>query len=317
MEKLTKLEQYFKAHFLVEMLYGRKGLPILENVKSVTAKHILFEQYGVFDGCDELAMQIEKEANKAQNNGLDWTLFKLPENKLANKVLITLCDGNSCAFLSNSTMSDDGKYDVLKLRLSRRSIRGERLIPSIMHELLHAYENLSRTTAGSEDLRKNALKTGYDRVTTDKIAKMGNEKKYVAYLLYYFSDFERNAYIAQLNGEAIACDKTFHSAHDALKWLYKTVPYHNYMVMLDYADKLSRIKNKERREYVLKTVNELSNHGFKTYGQFVKWLRVKTRKYSKKFQQTVPKIAAKHLPIAESFSSSVDFKLEIPKELLN
>lgn len=317
MEKLTELEQYFKAHFLVEMLYGRKGLPILENVESVTAKHILFEQYGVFDGCEELAMQIEEVAKKAQNNGLDCTLFKLPENKLADKVLITLCDGNSCAFLSNSTMSDDGKYDVLKLRLTRRSVRGERLLPSIMHELLHAYENLSRTNAGVEDMRKNALKTGYDKVTTDKIAKMGNEKKYVAYLLYYFSDFERNAYIAQLNGEAIACDKTFHSAHDALKWLSKTVPYHNYMVMLDYADKLSRIKNKERREYVLKIANELSNHGFKTYGQFVKWLRIKTRKYSKKFQQTVPKIAAKHLSIAESFSPSVDLKLEVPKELLN
>lgn len=294
------------------MFYNRKGngLCLYEQVAGKEYKHLIFEKYGVFDGCEEIAYELEDYAKEAYSRDMKSFAYTPSENCLANEIEAIFVRGRSCTFKSNSIISSNGKYSILRLNIGLDSLLENNIFGSLMHELVHAYENARRIEGESEDLKQNALKTGYNNVTIEKINTYNGLKQHLARLLYHLTDFERNAYIAQIYGDIKSRKEPFDSLDDALKWIYGTVPYHNYMVILDFAERLANINDEGKQAKILEMVNELSNHNFKNYNQFTRWLKNKVYKYNRKFQQILPKIAADNLNMVECFSPPIDYLIE-------
>ena len=121
------------------------------------------------------------------------------------------------------------------------------------------------------------------------------------------TDFERNAYIAQIKGELEACDKAFWDIKDAFEYIKTTVPYRNYQTIFSFCSELCGIENNKAQKDILKYVSELSNYNFKTYDDFRNWLNMKMKKYQRKFNNILPKIAAEYLTLSESFNPSMNY----------
>lgn len=309
---LRYLSSTFPAHFMIEMCYNRKSMGglIYEQAVGQPYKNIILENYGVFNGCEELSFEIVNISMDKYRDGCTRFSFYPTDNILAHKISVQIVPGNSSGFISSSQIGSNGKYDPLKLRLAIGPLTRGKIMGSIMHELIHAYENLMKQNSNGRSLIDNAYKIGYDRFNIDAINNYEGERKWLAYLFYHFSDFERNAYIAQIYGNAKDCDEVFDSASDALEWIRGTVPYKNYMNIMNYANSLMKVKGEGQRKYLLKIANDLTNYNFSNYKEFQRWIRVKTTKYSKKFNKIVPKIAAQVLQIAECLSPPITSLIE-------
>ena len=121
------------------------------------------------------------------------------------------------------------------------------------------------------------------------------------------TDFERNAYIAQIKGELEACDKSFWDIKDAFDFIKTTIPYRNYQKIFSFCSELCDIDDNKIQKNILDYISELSNYKFKTYGHFIKWLNTKMNNYQRKFNNILPKIAAEYLTLSESFNPSMNY----------
>lgn len=174
-----------------------------------------------------------------------------------------------------------------------------------MHELLHAYENQQRRINNAPSMGKVARTIGYDKNPINKTPSYNDNKQKISYILYHLTDFERNAYIAQIKGELEACDKAFWDIKDAFEYIKTTVPYRNYQTIFSFCSELCDIDDNKIQNNILNYISELSNYKFETYGHFIKWLNTKMNNYQRKFNNILPKIAAEYLTLSESFNPSM------------
>ena len=65
------------------------------------------------------------------------------------------------------------------------------------------------------------------------------------------------------------------------------------------------IESEYWQSYVLKIVNERSEHNFTTFNQFLKWMVINVLKFQKKFNNVIPKIAAEYLDMVETLHSPI------------
>lgn len=296
----------FPSHFFVEMYYNRKkksgGFIFEENLREGDFS-LLCEQYGIFKGCEDIAKEILEAVKSMTENNINNWLFSIGNSDFIKTLEITIKYRTSSSFLTNSEVKE-GKYDPLRLIIGIIGTYKD-LFSSIMHELLHAYENYQRLSVNNTSIENVAKKIGYDKNPISRTPSYSDVKQKISYILYHLTDFERNAYIAQIQGELSSCKRKFNDIKDALDYIKTTVPYQNYHTIFEYCTELCNVTDTDRQRLILSYIEELSNQSFKTYSQFTKWLEKKVYKYQKKFSQIIPKIASQYLTISEMLNPSL------------
>ena len=298
----------FPAHFFVEMYYNREkknGGFIYEEKLDHSHFTQLCESYGVFNGCEEVTKKIMEIVDYMLENSINIFQTKIKDGRFIEKVEIKLRNTSNSAFYTGSEIKNN-KYDPLRLIIGVATSR-KNIISSVMHELLHAYENQQRYVNNAPSMGKAARTIGYDKNPINKTVSYNDIKQKISYILYHFTDFERNAYIAQIKGELEACDKSFWDIKDAFEYIKTTIPYRNYQKIFSFCSELCEIENNKVQKDILDYTSELSNYNFKTYDSFRNWLIMKMKKYQKKFNNILPKIAAQYLTLSESFNPSMNY----------
>ena len=303
----SQLVDSFPAHFFIEMYYNREkknGGFIYEEKLDHSHFTQLCESYGVFNGCEEITKEIMDIVDYMLKNNVEIFKTKINNNTFIENVEIKLTNSSSSAFYSDSQIKN-GKYNPLRLSIGFDTSKKKNIISSIMHELLHAYENQQRRINNAPSMGKVARTIGYDKNPINKTPSYNDNKQKISYILYHLTDFERNAYIAQIKGELEACVKAFWDIKDAFEYIKTTVPYRNYQTIFSFCSELCDIDDNKIQNNILNYISELSNYKFETYGHFIKWLNTKMNNYQRKFNNILPKIAAEYLTLSESFNPSM------------
>ena len=195
-------------------------------------------------------------------------------------------------------------FNSITLSLNQSVIYQDDLLPLVMHELIHAYQDYNLKINGNS-LDKKFLDKGYNK---NKLPEEPDEYKQeieaqelmalkyeLSWLLYHFNDFERSAYISQITGYLKNCDKKFTKINDIMEYLRDTLPYENYETVFEWGDDFINLSYKEKQKQVMNWINEISNLKFRNYNDFVRWIKYKTQEYRCKFDCIIPKIAYQHL----------------------
>lgn len=302
----------FPAHFFIEMCYGRKnryGFIYEQNLSHRDFK-TLCESYGVFNGCDKIAEEIINLSEKAYLNGKKSFNININNCSFIDKVEVIFEEGGMCAYFPNFSKIINKKFKPLNLKIGLKCVK-EKQIALIMHELTHAYEDYQRNIKNVQGLDDKAKKLGYYKNPMQSTPYYELSKRKVSYILYHLTDFERNAYIASIKGLFNQSNNKFNNIKEALQYIRQTVFYRNYQKIFEWGKTLCNESDKTRQNEILQYVEELSNFKFNTYNKFVKWLSSKILKYQEKFNKIIPKIAAEHFIMAESFNNAIDYLIEI------
>lgn len=278
---------------------------ILEN--GLRQKDQLSESYGFFDGCRELAVKI---FDKIYDN------WKGKDNLTKMDYLIVPCEWAS-----------RGRIVILPTKVNvragyvyaRHQVNGDTVIcvnpivinedestflPTLEHELTHAYEDSMRINGGSSML-KAAIESGYDKVFKYKFngARMENDsiaKQDLGSVLYWFASFEQNAFFAGMFGRLIHGYAEPENANECLEVLKGTREYNSFSNMIYIVKEiLTKKTRKESQDALVDCANKLTNISFRTYGQLCKWLLYKANKLERKLNVMLPKMVKRYFEMVE------------------
>ena len=298
-------EKQLLAHTFIECYYANKT-----NVEYITEnlsnKKRLFEQYGVFKGCEDIASYINDIIMSNRNNGgkekdLTIEIKNCPFIKTVRLKLYRQEDTNtSGAYVPNyshilvhrdkETRKLIPYFCPLYLEINTATVN---CFTSLMHELTHAYEDIMRFKNDGDQIVDKGYKLGYfkrkynnDDATRAEVA--------VSQMIYNMASFEQNAYMAQMAGECQSSGKKFVSVKEAFNFIRETFVYKKYKTLIFNLTELERLDD-EVAVFYMNVFNDLSNYNFKTPQNFRTFCRRKREKIEKKFNNIVPKIVYEYL----------------------
>lgn len=295
--KILKFEEFFindnfLPHFMIEMYYGDEDRNFFYTFEPVTHGGVLLEKYGVFDECYPLSYvvldflekhKLKKGETKILNvvstltKKIELYVFKneddLAEYKMESSDYI---EGNEC-------------FDKIFIGLSEEMCKKPK-ISVIMHELQHAKEDLELRKKGTS-LAEIANKTCYNKISN--IKSKNNFEFVIKQILYFFSSFEKNAYVAQFRGELEDNkDLKFYEVQDVYDFIKNTDFYKIYEEVFSLCNfLLNDIVQEKTKKDVVDIFNGLSGNNFKTFEQLKKWLNKKCWDCKRKFDKVLPKMA--------------------------
>lgn len=284
----------FLSHFMIEMYYGDEDRDFYYTMEPVMHGGVLLERYGVFGECYPLSYVIldfieKNEFKKYEVKTLNVT------STLTKKIELYVMKNNNCDDLAEYNM-ESSKYtngcacfDKISIGLSEE-ICNKPTMSVIMHELQHAMEDLELRKKGSS-LANVVRKTGYNKVVNNK--NIDDFELILKNILYFFSSFERNAYIAQFRGE-LEDNKnlTFYEVKNVYDFVKNTDFYKIYEEVFSLCNfLLVNITSEKNKQHIVELSNKLSNNNFKTFEQLKKWLNKKCWKCKQKFDKILPKMA--------------------------
>ena len=282
-----------QTHIVIDMVNHRND-GLFESVGLLDdERKLLYEEHGVFNGCEELAKEISQKILSAKDNG-KFRLRIIPRSQFISEVLVNITDINGASYDSDSRFNENLKYDPLVINVGQNVTENEELVPILMHELTHAYEDWLRKSHNSDSIKTIAVKSGYGL----KNGECETDEEYaLQYIFYYFSDFELNAYVAEILGEFDKCKTYFLDISEAMNWIKNTRQYQNYLTVLSYAEHFLNVNDRRNRKKVLECANSMTKFSFKDYRQFKRWLRNKVGKVKERLNRTIPKYAAKRIQV--------------------
>lgn len=286
---MTNEFETFPAHLFIDVVYGNKkhGGFIYEQTVPIKEKYIIQESFGVFSGCEDIAERVFEECGHLQNNGSDRTIIICGDNLFIKTIFIKLVESSTGGFSTKSKIDRDNKYNPLIITIPNRLVGKNELKPLIMHELTHAYENYNRIKNKADDIQDVMDKIGYEKNPPQDSIKYTANKRAISSFLYFMTNFEQNAYIAQICGQFEECKETFWDVNEAMMWVREHTLYRQYNNLFNIGEALCTIKGKSLQEEILTYVNELSRREFIRYSDFVRWLKNKLFKSRKKFDRTI------------------------------
>lgn len=294
---------------------------LYEHFSKLTVRQ-LNEKYGLFNGCEMLAKRITKRVleENVELGKIKKITMQL-NNSWINKVNIILLNDNltkiGASYVATSSkiikiaQINDYKYYPLCLEANLNNNNEKRLIVKLMHELTHAYEDYNRFVNNKESLANVARRIGY---TNNQLGTYNGLKQMISFLLYYITDFERNAYVAQMQGELNIQNIRFTSIDKIIEFLKNTEVYKNYQKIMDYVDGIITLQNDDIKKQIMKYAEELSEYHFNTFNQFCSFLINKKNKIERKFNTNIPKNAYNTLNFGGLITNSdeeIDDDLEI------
>lgn len=263
---------------------------------------LINESNGFFDGCKELAEEIFEKVCENWRGKDDLTR--------ADYILVP------CQWASN------GEIVILPTKVNVRAgyvyaryqVNGDTVIcinpkviyedessflPTLEHELTHAYEDSMRINNGTS-MNDAANRTGYNKLFNYKFrgAYMENDsvsKRDLSNVLYWFTSFEQNAFFAGMFGKLIHGYSEPEDANECLEVLKGTREYNNFANMIYIVrDILTKMEEPSVQNGLVNCANNLTNMHFISYNQLCKWLKYKANKLEKKMNNIIPKMVNRY-----------------------
>ena len=291
------------AHMFIEMYFnGRNKRRLNENKFNYRNFKILCEEYGVFDGCYEQAVEICNYVKKMKSLSLRTSELKPHYIDFANNIEINLKNKSGSCYLPEASKvyydrdNNSTKYYRICLDIGIQQ-SDESLISSTMHELTHAYEDYKRHNNSPTSIHSTSMKIGYYKNPVGLAETYRPIKRAISYFLYFTTDFEINAFIPQIAGDMKQCNIKFNNAEDAMEYINAIPTYTNYKIVLNWGKQLTELTSRNMQNLIVKEANHLSENKFKTYSQFCKWVLTKIRRVEKRLYSVIPKLAMRYLNI--------------------
>lgn len=279
-----------KTHIFIEFFYRHDKGVLIEHLKR-GKKTLLNEKYGVFDGCEKLARQIIDTVSEFD---FDEKIIRVRNCNFINSILI-IKDSEIDALAGYYTQSDrneNGQFDPIIIFINDNEISDKNMLPSIMHELTHAYQDYNLENKG-----KNMLTVSTDSNFFENLFSNANDEGLglIRDCLYYFDLFERGAFIATIVGDIRNNRKTFTNIGDICDFLKENEIIKTYTYLFDYIDRLEEITDIKEQRKIFDYVKKYSDFKFNTYNQMVKILKRRAYNIRRKFNTIIPKIAYDNL----------------------
>lgn len=301
----------FKTHLFINFFYGKnRSLYLVEQMTYGNDRKLLLEQYGIFDGCERLAHDLEQVIHDNYNLnrinvsglGISW---------IENIVLEINKNGTEGSYSPEESVFDETNkvFKNIIISINNDIVFSEYLFELLMHELTHAYQDYNLRLKGMS-LSSELKKTGYhnhnnevyrnkeyDDILNDGIKEDININ--LSNIFYFFNNFEKPAYIASIEGKLKSCDRTFSNIAEVIYFMKSTNIYKTYEYVYECIDDMANFKSEVGRNYVMSLIPKLSNYKFTNYHDFIRWLKYKRKGIQYKFDRIIPKLAYNYLKVSE------------------
>ena len=263
---------------------------------------LINESNGFFDGCRELAIEI---FNKIYDNWGDR------DNLTRSDYLMVPCEWAS-----------RGRIVILPTKVNvragyvyaRHQVNGDTVIcvnpivihedestflPTLEHELTHAYEDSMRLRNGSS-MNDTAANLGYHKLFNYRFRGMSMEndtiaKKDLSNVLYWYTSFEQNAFFAAMFGKLIHGYGEPEDVNECLEIIKGTREYNGFANAIYITREiLTKKTDPNIQNNLVAYANELTNMKFNNYNQLCKWLNYKADKLEKKMNEMVRKMVNRY-----------------------
>ena len=263
---------------------------------------LINESNGFFDGCRELAIEI---FNKIYDNWGDR------DNLTRSDYLMVPCEWAS-----------RGRIVILPTKVNvragyvyaRHQVNGDTVIcvnpivihedestflPTLEHELTHAYEDSMRLRNGSS-MNDTAANLGYHKLFNYRFRGMSMEndtiaKKDLSNVLYWYTSFEQNAFFAAMFGKLIHGYGEPEDVNECLEIIKGTREYNGFANAIYITREiLTKKTDPNIQNNLVAYANELTNMKFNNYNQLCKWLNYKANKLEKKMNEMVRKMVNRY-----------------------
>lgn len=314
------LRKKIENYLLLEFAYSWFG-----HLNFAVDKKMLLESHGSVSGIDDYVNAFEKkiEINTKEMTmfGSDSIVFTVTKEDFPFDTFFDVFDcqvnikvadndlnGVSGGYVDRYSGFYDGKY-VVKMYIN---YSGPLVDASwkcgkfFSHEITHAYEDYGRNTKGGESFEDYKERTGYSNIARQLVYGNDNDlKTAISNVLYYISDTEIRASVAEMRREIQHGIRFVHNNDDAMELLNRTSAWENYEYVEDvYVTLYDRLNKKEYenfRKNVISCFNELTGYNAKTYNQVVKYIGKQVRKFGNKiFDNGVKMLSDEMSKIMES-----------------
>jgi hypothetical protein len=289
------------THTFIELYYSYGGWLITEERSLPTkGKKALFENYGVFDGCEETSKYIANNVFALKDNINRIELQPKYLSGITDKIVVNIVDSgnsiNASYMANNKPLTHDYKFESITINV-KRNLPYSTMNLCLMHELIHAYQDYNLRVKGSS-LYDKGKNSDYFNVRNF----IGNDDEILNQLslsLYFIDSSETGAIMSELKGEINnRSGGNFRNITDAIDFLKTTRPYKIYSSVYDFMLYLNHIKNDNNASSVVfNAANKILPDKFNTYNQFLKWFSHKVIYAKKKADTLLPKIACEYIKI--------------------
>ena len=283
---------------------NRKKIKINENqfLKPIN------ESNGFFDGCRELAIEI---FNKIYEN------WNGRDNLTQMDYLMVPCEWASRGRIVILPTKEKVRAGYV---YARHQVNGDTVIcvnpivihedestflPTLEHELTHAYEDSMRLMNGSS-MNDTAANLGYHKLFDYKFRGMSMEnntitKKDLANVLYWYTSFEQNAFFAAMFGKLMHGYGEPEDANECLEIIKGTREYNGFSNAIYITREILTKKiDPNMQNNLVAYANELTNMNFKSYNQLCKWLNYKANKLERRMNNIIPKMVKKYFEMVDN-----------------
>lgn len=256
----------------------------------------IIENYGKFDNAglvvkhiiDELQNNFESQKINCQDDNVYFKYIDIQINNQQNGIATYIKYQDNTVFIELFCKSlNDFKFNI------------DRYIKTIVHELLHGYEDYNRiknTGQGIFAFYNDKYKNSFNNINSQNDIKM-----WLSRCNYFLNSQERNAYLSQLESDIEKIFKNEHITIEDFNYtkfknkLKETDIWKEYFKLSVFILKLKNSKwNNEQKQYVEFVWDNLYSEK-KSFNQIVKELYSNWEKFEKKFEQLVPKIICKYI----------------------
>jgi len=256
----------------------------------------LNESYGVFNGCQELAVKIADEIFEKWGKGDE---VKCPidvpcwfsADDMAH-IYPTNLNLNAAYILDPRT---EGRVTIFVNPKIVDKYNETRLLSSLMHELTHAYRDFLKSRIGTSE-HESSKKDGYFKnfdyrfKNYDENLKLKNK---FSLFIYMTNQMEFPAFIAGMYGCLANSMREIEDANDALDAIRDTIEYRNFVKIFEFAKYVSECKDMVVQMSLIQYANELTNMNFNNFSQVKRFVLNKYKRASYKIMKFIPKMIYK------------------------
>ena len=268
-------------------------------------RSVLNEYAGMFAGCEQLAKNI---LYIVKNN--DWPSIQngysrcyevpcswAPGGYIAVTVNKNYTKGVNASYIPGF-FERYGKF-LIAVNPAIKNYKDEDLIPTISHELTHAYEDAMCLRNGENRIHQRIKDTGYNK-SLDYATKVGYWDKEEDELGEYKDDvskfmmtamsFERNARMAAMYSDIMNAKKEFKTPDDIALYFDDSRVGCDLKFLKGFTEDILAEKNAEEQQNWLKAFSQLSNIKFKDYKHLKRYVKHQFDKFEGKVNEILPKV---------------------------
>ena len=194
------------VEYIEESMLKHIAIEIQEN-------DIIYEKYGLYDGCKELVEYIGEKIKGLTNDNkeiiINYNEIKNIHNITFDKLVIRFSDSNNTTgsyypYKNQWLDINSGRFEKIQLQLNTHfpiTYIDNNIKKVIAHELTHIYNDYLITKVGESEFYKLVSSVEYQRNSKFNKPNYHPNIRKLLRAIYMLNDYERNGFIASLSAE--------------------------------------------------------------------------------------------------------------------